>query len=119
MSKELETLRAGGKIKGGLTADVTLYAEAELFKTLTSLGDELKFVLITSSATLLSASDKPADAIESSVNGLSLVLSPSENERCDRCWHQTETVGKDETHPELCDRCIENVDGEGEKREFV
>ncbi|MFW5426013.1 MAG: isoleucine--tRNA ligase [Methylophagaceae bacterium] len=119
VSKELETLRADGKIKGGLTADVTLYAEAELFKTLTSLGGELKFVLITSSATLLPASDKPADAIESSVSGLSLVLAPSENARCDRCWHQTESVGKDETHPELCDRCTENVDGEGESRQFV
>jgi isoleucyl-tRNA synthetase len=51
--------------------------------------------------------------------GLSVVLTPSDHERCDRCWHQTEEVGKDETHPELCDRCIENVDGEGESRQFV
>ncbi len=65
------------------------------------------------------ASDKPADAIESSVSGLSLVLTPSDHDRCDRCWHQTESVGKDETHPELCERCIDNVDGEGESRQFV
>jgi isoleucyl-tRNA synthetase len=119
VSKELEILRADGKIKGGLTADVTLYADTELFETLNSLGEELKFVLITSSALLLLASDKPANAIESSVDGLSLVLGPSENERCDRCWHQTKTVGKDEKHPELCNRCIENVDGEGEQRLYV
>ncbi|NQY26860.1 MAG: isoleucine--tRNA ligase [Piscirickettsiaceae bacterium] len=119
VSKELEILRADGKIKGGLTADVTLYADADLFETLHALGDELKFVLITSSANLLAMSDKPANAIESSVSGLSLVLTPSENARCDRCWHQTPEVGKDEKHPELCNRCIENVDGEGEKREFV
>ena len=119
VSKELETLRADGKIKGGLTAEVSLFAEPALFEALNTLGDELKFVLITSRASLLPASEQPSDAIESSVSGLSLVLTPSEHERCDRCWHQTEEVGKDETHPELCDRCIDNVDGEGEKREFV
>ena len=119
VSKELETLRADGKIKGGLTAEVSLYAEAELFEALSTLGDELKFVLITSRASLLAASEQPSDAIETSVSGLSLVLTPSEHDRCDRCWHQTPEVGKDETHPELCDRCIDNVDGEGEQRLYV
>jgi len=119
VSKELEALRADGKIKGGLTAEVSLFAEPALYEALNTLGDELKFVLITSRATLLAASDKPSDAIESSVSGLSLVLTPAEHERCDRCWHQTEEVGKDETHPELCDRCIDNVDGEGEQRLYV
>jgi isoleucyl-tRNA synthetase len=83
------------------------------------LADELKFVLITSRATLLPATDKPADAIESSVAGLSLVLSASEHARCDRCWHQTPEVGSNDTHPELCVRCIDNVDGEGEQRLHV
>jgi len=119
VSKELEILRADGKIKGGLTAEVSLYAEPTLFEVLSALGNELKFVLITSRAKLLPVSDKPANAIESSVEGLSLVLSPSESDRCDRCWHQTPTVGANETHPELCVRCIENVDGEGEQRLYV
>jgi len=119
VSKELEVLRAEGRIKGGLTAEVTLYAEPDLFKILNILDDELKFVLITSAAHLLPANNKPTDAIESSIAGLSLVLTPSEQARCDRCWHQTEQVGKDETHPELCGRCIENVDGEGEQRLYV
>ena len=119
VSKELEILRADGKIKGGLTAEVSLYAEPTLFEVLSALGNELKFVLITSRAKLLPVSDKPANAIESSIEGLSLVLSPSESDRCDRCWHQTPTVGANETHPELCVRCIENVDGEGEQRLYV
>ena len=75
--------------------------------------------MITSRATLLPASEKTADAIASSVTGLSLVLSASEHARCDRCWHQTTEVGRDETHPELCERCIVNVDGEGEQRLYV
>lgn len=119
VAKELETLRADGKIKGGLTAEVTLYAEPALFDVLQSLADELKFVLITSSATLLAARDKPSDVIESSVSGLSLAITPSEHARCDRCWHQREEVGTNPTHPELCDRCIDNVDGKGETRLFA
>ncbi|OUR64183.1 isoleucine--tRNA ligase [Methylophaga sp. 42_25_T18] len=118
-SKELEALRNDGKIKGGLTAEVSLYAEPELLAQLEKLGDELKFILITSRASLLAATDKPTDSIATSVEGLSLVLSASENNRCDRCWHQTEEVGQDDTHPELCNRCIDNVDGDGEQRSFA
>lgn len=118
-SKELENLRNDGKIKGGLTAEVSLYSEPTLFAQLEKLGEELKFILITSRATLLAAADKPADAIGTSVDGLSLVLSPSEHGRCDRCWHQTADVGQDATHPELCNRCIDNVDGDGEQRLFA
>ncbi len=79
----------------------------------------MKFILITSRATLLKAEDKPGDAIATSVDGLSLVISPSEHDRCDRCWHQTAEVGQDATHPELCVRCIDNVDGGGEQRLFA
>jgi len=119
VSKELETLRAEGKIKGGLTAEVSLFAEPILLETLAVLGDELKFVLITSSASLQAASEKPAEAIASSVSGLWLVLSASNQTRCDRCWHQAPEVGSNELHPTLCDRCIDNVDGEGEQRLYV
>ena len=118
-SKELEALRNDGKIKGGLTAEVSLYAEPELLDQLEKLGDELKFILITSRATLLPAEQKPADVIATPVEGLSLSLMPSDHERCDRCWHQTEQVGQDDTHPELCNRCIDNVDGAGEQRLFA
>ena len=119
VSKELEVLRADGKIKGGLTAEVSLYAEPALFDILNILGDELKFVLITSRASLLPVSEKTIDAIDTTIDGLSLVLTPSKHERCDRCWHQTLTVGQDNTHPKLCERCIDNVDGQGEQRFYV
>jgi len=118
-SKELEALRNDGKIKGGLTAEVSLYAEPTLFSQLEKLGEELKFILITSRASLFAATEKPANTIATSVDGLSLELSASEHNRCDRCWHQTENVGQDATHPELCNRCIDNVDGDGEHRLFV
>ena len=119
VSKELEVLRNDGKIKGGLTAEVSLYATPETYDYLSLLGDELKFVLITSKATLFKDADKPTNAKATSVKGLHIVVSASEQARCDRCWHQTPEVGQDETHPELCGRCIDNVDGDGEQRQYA
>ncbi|MCX4187553.1 isoleucine--tRNA ligase [Methylophaga sp. OBS4] len=117
--KQLEVLRNEGKIKGGLTAEVTLYADPEFFKHLSQLQGELKFVLITSQATLKPLAEKPANAIDTSVNGLSVAIEASKYARCDRCWHQVESVGKHAEHPDLCERCIENVDGAGEQRQFA
>ena len=117
--KELETLRADGVIKSGLTADISLYAAPELLTALRVLGDELKFLLITSSASLLPADEKPADAKPSTLSGLWLVVSKAVHARCDRCWHHNKQVGQHEAHPSLCDRCILNVYGDGEKRCYV
>jgi isoleucyl-tRNA synthetase len=119
VSKELEVLRNNGKIKGGLTAKVALYADDDLFNQLGKIGNELKFVLITSEVSLHPMSEKSVDAVTTDIAGLALAVRASENARCDRCWHQTEEVGQDETHPELCGRCIENVDGQGEKRLYA
>jgi isoleucyl-tRNA synthetase len=119
VSKQLETLRNDGKIKGGLTAEVILYADDALKAVLEKVESELKFILITSKVSLNSLSDKPSNAIESELVGLALFAVPTEHARCDRCWHQTEEVGKDVTHPELCGRCIENIEGAGELRKYA
>jgi isoleucyl-tRNA synthetase len=119
VSKQLEVLRNDGKIKGGLTAEISLYADAPLKAVLDKVETELKFVLITSKVTLLPMSDKPSDAVDSELTGLALLAVPTDHARCDRCWHQTAEVGQDETHPELCGRCIDNIDGEGEQRHYA
>ncbi len=119
VAKELENQRNAGHIKGGLTAEVTLYADNDLHKTLQQLGDELKFVLITSQARLQAIVDKPDNAVETSVSGLYVTIAASQHQRCDRCWHQTAAVGKHADHPDLCDRCIDNIEGAGELRQFA
>jgi isoleucyl-tRNA synthetase len=111
VSKAIEEKRNAGLVKGGLTTEVVIHAGEQAYKPLQLLGNELKFVLITSKANLLhnTASDSALD----------VDVSASEHARCDRCWHQTEEVGNNETHPELCDRCIDNIDGEGEQRHYA
>ena len=105
--RELERLRVAGAIGAPLDAVVELYATPEVRKALTPLGDELRFVLICSKATLLRAAEEK------------LVVSALPHGKCERCWHVREDVGANTEHPELCGRCINNLFGEGETRAFA
>jgi isoleucyl-tRNA synthetase len=105
--KELETLRGEGKIGSSLQAEVTVAAPDEDYAALASLGDDLRFVLITSAARA-----EPGDALAVAVN-------PSPYEKCERCWHWREDVGEDPRHPQLCGRCVANLFGAGEPRRFA
>ena len=111
VSKSIEEKRNTGLVKGGLTTEVTIKAGEQWFKPLRLVGEELKFVLITSKVELI-LDDVSDSAIE-------IQVVASGYKRCDRCWHQVDEVGKDSVHPELCDRCIDNIDGDGELRLYA
>lgn len=122
VSRELEGLRSTKSIGSSLGADVTLYADDALQALLDKLGDELRFVLITSSASVASLTDKPSDAeVVTLEDGTKLAVAAkaSDHEKCVRCWHHREDVGQHSEHPELCGRCIENIEGEGESRLYA
>lgn len=118
LNKELEVQRAAGNIKGSLSAEVELYCSDELLEALALLGDELRFVLITSEAKLLPLS-QASDAVATEVEGLKLVVRSSEHRKCDRCWHHRVDVGTDARHPDLCVRCVDNIEGAGEQRNYA
>ena len=119
VAKQLESLRKDKVIKGSLTAEVTLYAAPDLLSHLSALQDELRFALITSAATLLPLADKPDSAVESELEGLWIVAGATEKAKCARCWHHREEVGSIEGHEDLCQRCVDNVYGDGEVRHFA
>jgi isoleucyl-tRNA synthetase len=116
VSKQLEQLRADGAIGSALDAEVDLYCDTELHDLLARLEDELRFVLITSYARLHPLSEKPAQAVETEMDGLFVQAAKSGHEKCERCWHRREDVGGNPDHPQLCSRCVQNVDGDGEPR---
>ena len=119
VNKELENLRAAKAIGGNLQAEVTLYAEDALAADLAKLSNELRFVLITSTAAVAPLSSAPEDAVATEVSGLKLRVLKSGHAKCGRCWHHREDVGQHAAHPELCGRCIENIEGEGEVRHYA
>jgi isoleucyl-tRNA synthetase len=102
--KRLEEARGAGAIGSSLQAEVTLAVPPEDEKLLESLGDDLKFVLITSAAAVKGGA-------EVAVN-----VQASRHAKCERCWHWREDVGADRRHATLCGRCVENLEGPGEER---
>jgi len=121
VSKSLETLRAAGDIGAALEASVTVYASDNLAAALAKLGDELRFVFITSTAEVQPLDNKPSDAEETSFGGESFAVAATtaSGEKCVRCWHRREDVGAHAAHPELCGRCVSNIDDSGEKRSIA
>ncbi len=122
VSKQLEQIRVAGTIGSSLDANVKLFCSENLFNTLNSLDDELRFVLITSYASVqpLSAATETAELIKlENGESISIQVEKSNHKKCTRCWHLREDVGSHTNHPELCGRCVENVDGEGETRHYA
>ena len=118
-NQAMEQARKDGKLGGSLEANVKLYANDALCSVLSKLGDELRFVLITSGVELTPLSEKPATAVSTDVEGLFIEVEKSAGTKCVRCWHHREDVGTHAGHEELCGRCVTNVDGEGETRQYA
>jgi isoleucyl-tRNA synthetase len=119
VNKELENLRNSKAIGGNLQAEVTLYGDETLQQSLTKLDNELRFALITSAAAVAPLVEAPADAVETEVPGLKLKIVKSAHAKCGRCWHFRADVGSNAAHPELCERCVSNIEGQGEVRKHV
>jgi isoleucyl-tRNA synthetase len=122
VSKQLESLRVDNRIGSSLDAEVSVYCNSELQQNLARLGDELRFVMITSEARVDPLDQRPDSAIEARLaNGNTIYIEAGESgyEKCVRCWHHRADVGNDAAHPELCGRCVENVTGGGEPRHFA
>ena len=104
VNKAIEAVRTAGGVGSSLQAEVAISADAADRALLASLGDDLKFVLITSAATV-GAGD-----------ALAVTVTPSNAVKCERCWHWRADVGHDAAHPALCGRCTSNLHGAGEVR---
>lgn len=118
MSKQIEGLRKDKKLGSSLQANVTVACTDNLYQQLEKLGDELRFILITSEAHITQLSDAKG-ASSSNDESFTVTVSVSEAEKCERCWHHREDVGSHAGHETLCGRCVDNIEGEGETRQFA
>jgi isoleucyl-tRNA synthetase len=103
VTKAIEDLRMQGKVGASLQAELDVWAEGELLSALQSLGDDLRFVTITSRATVHAGAER-------------IEVTPTGHKKCERCWHWRDDVGHDPAHPHICGRCTSNLYGEGEAR---
>ncbi|WP_341923345.1 isoleucine--tRNA ligase [Polaromonas sp. YR568] len=107
INKDIEALRADGKVGSSLQAKVTLEVVADDHALLASLGDDLKFVFITSAIDLIAGSEQI------------IRVEASSSVKCERCWHYRDDVGHDAAHPTICGRCTSNLFGTGEERKYA
>lgn len=119
VNKEIETQRGAQKIGSALEADVHLYCGANLKAQLDALENELRFVLITSAATVTAEHLATPDVVVTDVPGLALKIQPTTVPKCERCWHRVSDVNTFPDYPGLCGRCVENVAGSGEDRNYA
>lgn len=107
VNKDIEALRADGKVGSSLQANVALELAADDHALLASLGDDLKFVFITSTIDLIASSS------------IKTLVTASSDTKCERCWHYRKDVGHDPAHPTICGRCTSNLYGAGEDRKYA
>jgi isoleucyl-tRNA synthetase len=120
--RELEKLRNANAIGAPLDAEVDVYCAPHVLQVLQPFGEELRFAFITSAARVHRADSRPPEATaaeEGNDDFAWIVARPSAAKKCVRCWHKREDVGSYPKHPELCGRCVANVDGPGEQRRYI
>ncbi|MDP1997173.1 MAG: isoleucine--tRNA ligase, partial [Gallionella sp.] len=110
VNKQLEEARSAGLIGSALAAEVDVYAAGESYDVLARLGNDLRFVFITSRATVHRVATEAEQHID---------VSASLHDKCERCWHYREDVGSDAGHPAICGRCVSNLYGSGEARKYA
>jgi isoleucyl-tRNA synthetase len=107
--REIEVLRSTGQVGSSLQAEIDFYAKGEEYEALLSLNDDIRYVMITSRASLHKAGSGKAK----------LIVNPSAHTKCDRCWHYRADVGSHKEHPSICGRCVSNLFGPGEVRKYA
>lgn len=117
--QQIEKLRNDKIIGSSLESEVDIYCDDAIFTALHKLGNDLRFVFITSYARVQPLDNKDSDCISTSKDGVFIKVEKSKHKKCVRCWHHREDVGDDSNHPKLCARCVENVAGDGEQRLYA
>lgn len=109
VNKRLEEKRSAGEIGSSLAAELDIYADGSSYDAMSLMGDDLRFVFITSRATVIQK-----EGVEFTV-----AVTPSTHIKCDRCWHYRADVGSHAEHPSICGRCVSNLFGVGEVRNYA
>jgi isoleucyl-tRNA synthetase len=119
VARELERLRGLGSIGSSLEADVTVFVPEALAPHFEKMHDELRFLLITGQAEVATTAAIPASAVKATQEDVWIEVKPSSHLKCVRCYQLRSDVGSNPQHPEICARCVLNVEGPGEERRFA
>jgi isoleucyl-tRNA synthetase len=119
VARELERLRTLGSLGSSMEADVTVFVPDTLAPQFEAMHDELRFLLITGGAKVANLSALPGTAVRATQEEMWIEVKPSSSPKCVRCYQLRPDVGGNPQHPEICARCVINVEGPGEERRFA
>ncbi|MDP9007312.1 MAG: isoleucine--tRNA ligase [Pseudomonadota bacterium] len=119
VARELERLRATGSLGSSLEAEVTVFVPEALAPRFDMMRDELRFLLITGEARIATTASLPETAVKATQEGVWIEVKPSTNPKCVRCYQLRGEVGSNPNHPDICTRCVLNIEGPGEERYFA
>jgi isoleucyl-tRNA synthetase len=113
-------MRKSDQIGASLEAKLLIHADESTRTRYAEVADELRFFFITSELDLAPLAPRSEDAVKVDLEGAEVWVSAgvSEAGKCVRCWHRRDDVGSHAEHPELCGRCVGNVEGPGEDRRW-
>ncbi|AKZ66085.1 isoleucine--tRNA ligase [Candidatus Palibaumannia cicadellinicola] len=120
VNKVIEQARTNKLIGSSLEANVILYSEPIMAMQLNKLGNELHFLFITSAAQVVDYTNAGDNALNSDrLKGLKITINKATGTKCQRCWHLSNDIGHNKKYPDICNRCIINIYGQGEERKFL
>ncbi len=113
VNRALELTRKNKKVGHSLDAEITLGVSGPLMEHLRGYEDMLSRVFIVSRV-ILAGPESLDSAIEAvDIPGLLIQVKPASAKKCARCWIHDETVGADSNQPEICSRCVEELEAQG------
>ncbi|MEK8090475.1 isoleucine--tRNA ligase [Thermithiobacillus plumbiphilus] len=113
----LENLRKAGQIGANLEAGLTLYLDQTWRERVGDRAGELRFLFLSADVEIRDISER--GELPKQLPGLAIAAQPTSHAKCARCWQHQADVGQDPEHPEICGRCISNITGAGEQRNFI
>ncbi len=119
VNKALETARNTGILGSSLEAHISIYAQENLLTRLSRIASELHFVLMVSKVSLYPIDKKPENSSSTDLEGLYIWVAASTDPKCERCWNLDSSVDDNSKYPKMCGRCVLNVEGMGEERQYA
>ena len=115
----IEEARNEGLVGSSLECSLEMICNKNLYNKLENLKDELKFLFIVSECKILIGNETDNFSMKDGSDEFSISISKSKYKKCERCWHLHETVGKITKYPTICQRCSDNIYGNGECRTYA
>ncbi|MFI4846951.1 MAG: isoleucine--tRNA ligase [Candidatus Makana argininalis] len=120
INKIIEIKRKNKIINSSLESCIILHAKPYIYNILKKLGNEIKFIFLTSKVLLSNYDNSDFNSIKcENIEGLKINIIKIKGKKCPRCWHFENNNNYKKKYSDICKRCILNTLGSGEKRKFV